>query len=111
MKNVLSVKNCMYSLLLSIFLCSGNITAEELPHYSADKHIGVGSCSGSTCYGSVSPWQKSNVLQNEYVTWTREDAHSKAYKSLFNKESKRIVGNLGLKDPAHEAKLCLDCHA
>lgn len=96
-----------------VMLCSSHVFAAEpeLPQYAASKHLGVASCSSSTCHGSIRPWQNANVLQNEYITWSREDAHAKAYKILFNKASKRIVRNLGLKEPAHEAKICLDCHA
>ncbi len=77
---------------------------------SDDIHLGVASCAGSTCHGSVEPWKMSNVLQNEYVTWQREDKHAKAYEVLLNDRSKRIARNLGLPD-AHTAEVCLDCHA
>jgi len=103
------------SLMLAGVLFFGSLHAiadEVLPQYAPDKHLGVGSCSSSTCHGSVRTWKESNVLQNEYITWTKEDNHSrKAYKVLKNKLSKRIARNLGLKKPAHEAKICLDCHA
>lgn len=81
-----------------------------LPINDKDAHMGVFSCGGSTCHGSVQPWPNSNVLQNEFVTWQRRDKHSKAYKVLLNERSKRIAKNLGLK-AAHTAKMCLDCHA
>jgi len=46
------------------------------------------------------------------VIWSRVDKHSsKAYQVLFNERSQRIAKNLGLKQPAHQAKICLDCHA
>lgn len=77
---------------------------------SDDIHLGVASCAGSTCHGSIEPWKKSNVLQNEYITWQREDKHAKAYDVLLNDRSKRIARNLGLPD-AHTAQVCLDCHA
>lgn len=101
-------------LLVGLLFSLSNVFADDtiLPQYSKDKHLGVGSCSSSTCHGSIQPWKKSNVLQNEYVTWTKEDNHSrKAYSVLTNKLSKRIARNLRLKVPAHEAKICLDCHA
>jgi len=101
-------------LLVGLLFSLSNLYADDatLPHYSSDKHLGVGSCSNSTCHGSIQAWKKSNILQNEYITWTKEDNHSrKAYKVLTNKLSKRIARNLGLKEPAHEAKVCLDCHA
>lgn len=82
----------------------------KLPLYAADAHVGVTSCAGSTCHGAVEPFKGSNVLQNEFVTWQREDKHSRAYAVLLNERSKRIARNLGL-EAAHTAKLCLDCHA
>ncbi|MFQ5763763.1 MAG: multiheme c-type cytochrome [Rhodospirillales bacterium] len=86
--------------------------ADEAPLPIADKdsHMGVFSCSGSTCHGAVQPWQNANVLQNEFVTWQRKDKHAKAYQVLLDERSKRIARNLGLKS-AHTAKICLDCHA
>lgn len=73
-------------------------------------HLGVTSCAGSTCHGSVEPWPKSNVLQNEYVTWQRQDRHAKAYEALLGDLAKRIARNLGL-EAAQSADVCLDCHA
>ncbi|MGZ5034347.1 MAG: multiheme c-type cytochrome [Usitatibacter sp.] len=69
-------------------------------------------CANSLCHGSVTTWKDSNILQNEYVTWSRVDKHAtRAYQVLFEDRSKRIVANLGFKEPAHQVKLCLDCHA
>jgi len=84
--------------------------AETLPQYAQDTHLGVTNCAGSTCHGAVRPFKNSNVLQNEFVTWKKKDAHAEAYKVLLNDESKRIARNLGLKS-AQTADICLDCHA
>jgi len=84
--------------------------AQLLPQYAKDKHLGVASCAGSTCHGGVQAYKDSPVLQNEYVTWQREDTHAKAYQVLLNDRSKRIAANLGL-PAAHTAKICLDCHS
>ena len=82
-----------------------------LPYKSKDKNLGVVNCANSLCHGSVTTWKDSNILQNEYVTWSRVDKHhNKAYQVLLNEKSKRIAKNLGLKEPAHESKLCVDCH-
>jgi hypothetical protein len=48
-------------------------------------------------------------LQNEYVTWTQADPHSKAYEILSNEQSRLIAARLGL-GIAREATQCLDCH-
>lgn len=84
--------------------------AHPLPLNAPDTHLGVTTCAGSTCHGAVRPFKNSNVLQNEFVTWKKEDAHAEAYKVLLNDDSKRIARNLGLRN-AHEADICLDCHA
>jgi hypothetical protein len=81
-----------------------------LPYQVTDKSMGVVNCANSLCHGSVQPFKDSDVLQNEYVTWSRVDKHARAYKVLFNEQSARIARNLGLGN-ASEAKICLDCHA
>jgi hypothetical protein len=86
--------------------------AQTLPYAAKGMNLGVVNCASSLCHGSVSPWKDSNILQNEYVTWSRVDKHAtRAYHVLLEERSQRIAKNLGLKEPAHEAKLCLDCHA
>lgn len=99
---------------LLLALTAGAALAQEsapLPYQSKDKSMGVVNCANSICHGSVQPFKDSTVLQNEYVTWSRVDKHARAYRVLFNEQSQRIIRNLGLKNPAHEEKLCLDCHA
>jgi len=76
-----------------------------------DRHLGVASCAGSNCHGATRPYLSSSVEQNEYTIWNREDPHSRAYLVLLNDRSKKIARNLGLKKPANESKICLDCHA
>lgn len=82
-----------------------------LPDTAAQQSIGVINCASSMCHGAVAPWQESNILHNEYTTWLRLDKHAHAYNLLLNEDSKRIARKLGLKKPAHEEKVCLDCHA
>jgi hypothetical protein len=72
--------------------------------------MGPGSCSSSNCHGNVKPLNSSDVLQNEYITWSKHDRHSKAYLTLQNTDSKKIASNLGIGDPAKEP-LCLKCHS
>jgi hypothetical protein len=94
-----------------VFHCGGS-HAQTLPYASKGMSLGVVNCASSLCHGSVSPWKDSNILQNEYVTWSRVDKHAtRAYHVLLEERSQRIARNLGLKEPAHQAKLCLDCHA
>lgn len=83
----------------------------SLPYAAHARTMGAATCASSLCHGSVQIWPGSNVLQNEYVTWSRVDKHATAYNLLKNAESQRIAKNLNLPQPAHEAPVCLDCHA
>jgi hypothetical protein len=97
--------------ILGILLCSVHFGATaELPQYSEEKHLGVASCASGVCHGSVRPRTSTGILQNEYVIWSRLDRHKNAYNILLSAESKKIAHNMGLKN-AHEAQVCLDCHA
>jgi hypothetical protein len=92
--------------------CIFGARAQPLPYEAKGQHLGVVTCANSLCHGSVGAWKDSKILQNEYVTWSRVDKHStRAYRVLFDDRSKRIVANLGYKQPAHEVKICLDCHS
>src|SRR5262245_12790788 len=99
---------------LALFLLVSLPAAAEvpLPYAAPGRHLGVVNCASSLCHGSITPWKGSNVLQTEYVTWSRVDKHaSRAYSVLLEERSQRIARNLGLREPAQSAKLCLDCHA
>lgn len=82
----------------------------ELPLLGSSVHNGPKTCVGAPCHGHKSP-QDEAVWLNEGNIWRREDLHSRAYDVLLNKRSQRIAANLGLPVPAHEAKICLDCHS
>jgi len=95
--------------LMSIILWSGSLLAADLPQDDANKHMGVASCAASQCHGSATPRDVSAVLQNEYVTWTQDDPHSRAYETLASDASRAIASRLGLSS-ATSADICLDCH-
>jgi hypothetical protein len=84
--------------------------AETLPQVGLDKHMGVATCAASQCHGSAIARDGSNVLQNEYVTWTQNDPHANAYQTLTTDASIAIAARLGLRS-ASTATMCLDCHA
>jgi len=97
--------------LFASALCLVSLVATAAEPAVADyKHLGVGSCATSVCHGKLAPQPGKNVALNEYRTWTQEDRHSQAYRTLELAESKRIAANLGLAS-ASTAKICLDCHS
>jgi hypothetical protein len=81
-----------------------------LPYEAMNKHLGVATCSSSVCHGSVKSKNSYNVQLNEYVTWSHDDSHAKAYNVLKSERSRAIAAKLGLPN-AYDAKICLDCHA
>ena len=91
-------------IVLLALLAAAPLLAQTTP-----KHLGVASCSSSVCHGSVSPSKTYDVLLNEYVTWSHEDAHSKAYTVLNSPRARTMAAKLGLQNAA-TAKVCLDCH-
>jgi len=92
-----------------LLVASGAALAAE-PGVADYKHLGVASCATSVCHGKLSPAPDKHVALNEYQTWTREDRHAQAYRTLELAESKRIAANLGLAS-ASTAPICLNCHA
>ncbi len=99
----------LYFLVLSISMTFTRAAA-ELPDTAGGKHMGVATCAASQCHGSAVPRGGSNVLQNEFVTWTRYDPHAGAYEVLSNDLSRAIAQRLGLSS-ARTADECLNCHA
>jgi hypothetical protein len=84
--------------------------AQPVPQYGPNRHLGLDTCKGSTCHDAQQPNRGSTIAQNEYPIWAQRDRHANAYKVLFNERSRRIARNLGL-GAAHEARICVDCHA
>jgi hypothetical protein len=104
--------HCISFLLL--LLMSSQAAAQNkatLPYHSKDTSVGVVNCASSLCHGSITEWKDSNVLQNEYITWSRFDKHARAYNVLLNEKSKSIAKKFGLGVAPQKSKLCLDCHA
>lgn len=80
------------------------------PHAGDNKHLGVATCASSTCHGSAEALEGSPVLQNEYLTWHRRDAHAQSYETLLEDRSRRMARRLGVGAPQNAA-ICLNCHA
>src|SRR5438094_879792 len=75
------------SVLLGCLLGLGAARADTRPSY-----VGAGACSASNCHGSVVPRRDSKLsLQNEYITWYKQDRHAKAYSALSEERALRIA--------------------
>ena len=74
------------------------------------KYLGVVTCAGSTCHGAGHAVGDARISQTEFLSWHRDDAHSKAYRVLIEDKGQRIARNLGIENAAN-APECLACHA
>jgi hypothetical protein len=95
------------TLLLS---CAFSLAQAEESADGPPKYLGVVTCAGSTCHGAGHPVGDARISQTEFLSWHRDDAHSKAYRVLIEDKGQRIARNLGL-DNAGTAPECLACHA
>lgn len=72
---------------------------EEGPHF-----VGAIGCSSSSCHGGA------GEKRSQYITWSRQDFHTRAPAILLNARSTRIAETLGLGDAPSSAR-CTICHA
>ncbi len=80
------------------------------PPAETGKYTGPGSCSSTSCHGSVTPRADSRIFQNEYSIWVVKDKHAKAYDALTGAVGERMGRILGVGKSEQAAK-CLACHA
>jgi hypothetical protein len=92
--------------MLICFSPSPIIAAEKEPFTP----LGAPSCASAACHNQN---LGRGIPFSEYTTWTGFDPHHKAYASLFNSRSDRIVKNLYNTGAgsAGATQLCLNCHA
>jgi len=105
-----------WPLRCAVFLCGAIFFAATLTANAAGlpaetgKYTGPGSCSSTSCHGSVKPRADNRIFQNEYSIWVVKDKHSKAYEALTGQVGERIGRILGVGKSEQAAK-CLACHA
>lgn len=92
------------------------ISSVGTPYSLQAKYVGAAGCAAANCHGGDALKQ---IQGSEHSLWVQQDPHAGAYNVLYNNTSRRIMKYLRqspryayLKSvPAHEAKICLDCHA
>lgn len=95
---------------LALWIGAGGALAAPLPYQSPDQHLGVASCASSVCHGSITPNTSNPVRLDEYITWSHQDTHAKAFEILDGERGRAIAAKLGV-GPPQGARICLDCHA
>jgi hypothetical protein len=101
---------CAVVWLGAIFFASLKPLRAANPPADAGKYTGPGSCSSTSCHGSVKPRSDNRIFQDEYSIWAVKDKHAKAYDALTGPVGQRMGRILGLGKSEQAAK-CLACHA
>ncbi|MEN3370159.1 MAG: hypothetical protein V7609_2302 [Verrucomicrobiota bacterium] len=71
---------------------------------SGGAFVGSIGCKSSSCHGGAGP------KRSQYITWSRQDFHTKAYAVLLNSRSERIAEGLGISAAPTSAR-CTVCHS
>src|SRR4029077_12423922 len=87
---------CAAVWLGAIFFVSLNAARAANPPADAGKFTGPGSCSSTSCHGSVKPRADNRIFQNEYSIWAVKDKHAKAYDALTGPTGERMGRILSL---------------
>ena len=109
---VMSAAGLLFALAAALMFRPAPAVALFQP-LSSGTHVGVASCSGSTCHGRSESTGKI-VRQDELLIWQDESspsgAHSRAWRVLQQPRSRMIAQRLGIGE-ATTAPMCLGCHA
>ena len=84
----------------------GSLSAKEprQTRESGAAFIGSVGCKSSSCHGGAGP------KRSQYIIWSRQDFHTKAYAVLLNSRSERIAESLGIARAQSSAR-CTICHS
>ena len=90
----------------------------DSPPSAEPRRVGMNSCAARGCHGAVEATDPAHgqvfIKDGAYTTWLNYDPHAQAYQALLEPRSvaiaEKLKGPLGGK-PAHQAALCLSCHA
>jgi Cytochrome c554 and c-prime len=66
--------------------------------------VGAIGCRSSSCHGGA------GEKRSQYITWSRQDFHSRAFSILINARSARIAESVGLSEAQSSAR-CTVCHS
>ena len=71
---------------------------------NADKFVGATGCQSSSCHGGA------GEKRSQYITWSRQDFHNKAFAILTDARSARIAEAVGIADAGSNSR-CTVCHS
>lgn len=92
--------------LASLLVCAAKLFGTEVTQTRDDGALFVGAvgCRSSSCHGGA------GEKRSQYITWSRQDFHSRAYAILLNARSARIAETVGIAEAQSSAR-CTVCHS
>ncbi len=101
----------LFAALLALQLGAAPQIQAQQTRLAEPYFVGATGCKSSSCHGGA------GEKRSQYITWTRQDVHTRGYAVLTNARSARIADALQLK-PAHEwspaattSARCTVCHS
>jgi len=96
-------------LLLNIIFCLGIFSSAKSADVkqtreSGEIFVGAIGCRSSSCHGGA------GEKRSQYITWSRQDFHSRAFSILTNARSARIAEGAGVTNAPASAR-CTVCHS
>ena len=90
----------------SVVVWATNASAKDVKQSREDdaKFIGAVGCRSSSCHGGA------GEQRSQYITWSRQDFHARAYAILLDARSARIAESAGIGEAQSSAR-CTICHS
>ncbi len=94
------------SVCLLLLAVSASAAANEITQSreAGAKFVGAIGCRSSGCHGGA------GVERSQYITWSQQDFHARAYAILLDARSARIAEAIGVTDAQSSAR-CTICHS
>jgi Cytochrome c554 and c-prime len=89
---------------LAVFLTGYPAVPLAAATLQTDQFIGAAGCQSSSCHGGA------GEKRSQFLTWVKEDFHSRAYAVLVTARSARMAETLGL-PAAQTSSRCTICHS
>jgi Cytochrome c554 and c-prime len=89
-----------------VAVCAAAATAGEIRQNreTGARFVGSVGCQSSSCHGGA------GVKRSQYITWSQQDFHARAYAILLDARSARIAEAVGI-DQAQSSARCTICHS
>ncbi len=89
---------------VAVYLAGSSAAEVNAASLQPDQFIGAAGCKSSSCHGGA------GEKRSQYLTWVKQDFHSRAYAVLVNARSARMAETLAL-PAAQTSPRCTVCHS